>query len=281
MASPKYCSWDVKELASDYGWTELPADPKDEGGVMSFYSDRHGGVTVNVFVRSGKVTTSLEHPTKGETQLYKGQRNTFDELEDMFDNPYMHAGSGYKTRAKLREEEEVDEGVTEASTNHLNEVLGDIENLRIEGNASHKISNAGAGVINLQRQEMRESMSEFDGELEIEKLLSKWDEEENDSSEEETSFSDDHDQLEDSEYSNSSEESEQDINDSTNTNEEDTSEFEDNDTRQGNLDSNFYLSGNSDETDSESEGMESESGGNEFTGESGEDNDDDDDNADF
>merc|ERR1719431_874401 len=57
---------------------------------------------------TGTVATSLDHPTKGKTLLYRGKRNTFDQLEEVFDNPRVSdklTDSGYKTRAKLREEE--------------------------------------------------------------------------------------------------------------------------------------------------------------------------------
>merc|ERR1719446_1127675 len=36
---------------------------------------------------TGTVATSLDHPTKGKTLLYRGKRNTFDKLEEVFDNP--------------------------------------------------------------------------------------------------------------------------------------------------------------------------------------------------
>jgi len=193
MEGPKYCSWDVKELASDYGWTELPIHPQDEEIMMSFYSDRHGGVRANVFMTTGTVATSLDHPTKGKTLLYRGKRNTFDQLEEVFDNPRVLTGSGYKTRAKLREEENEignDQGFGpsedyEANAVHydLYEGLDDIENLRIEDSDDNGMIDDG---LYLKRLEF-ESVSEFDGECQIEKLLSKWDEEESETEDEEES----------------------------------------------------------------------------------------------
>jgi len=196
MEGPKYCSWDVKELANDYGWTELPIHPQDEDIMMSFYSDRHGGVRANVFLTTGTVATSLDHPTKGKTLLYRGKRNTFDQLEEVFDNPRVLTGSGYKTRAKLREEEnEIENDQVygpsgygedyEGTTDHydLYDGLDDIEKLRIEDSDDN-------GMIDddlyLKRLEF-ESVSEFDGESQIEKLLSKWDEEESETEDEEES----------------------------------------------------------------------------------------------
>jgi len=195
MTTPKYCSWDVKELASDYGWAELPTHPNDEGRMISFYSDRHGGVRANVYVTTGTVATSLEHPTQGKTQLFRGQRNTFEELEEIFQNPRVHTDSGYKTRAKLREEGEdtVDKtysvdnnsddfGVSDDANRvkmplmaDLYEGLDDLELLRIEDEDSSEYVDRDV-MVDIYSQGRLESLSEFDGELE--KLMSKWDEDE-------------------------------------------------------------------------------------------------------
>lgn len=197
MTTPKYCSWDVKELASDYGWAELPAHPNDEGRMISFYSDRHGGVRANVYVNTGTVATSLDHPTKGKTQLFRGQRNTFEQLEEIFQNPRVHTDSGYKTRAKLREEGEdektysVDNGLDDFCVNDdinrvevpvtadLYEGLDDLELLRIEDeDASEYADRDVMADLYCERRLESESFSEFDGESLMEKLMNKWDEDE-------------------------------------------------------------------------------------------------------
>jgi len=168
MAAPKYCSWDVKELASDYGWTELPTHPNDEGRMLSFYSSEHGGVRANVYIKTGTVATSLNHPTKGKTQLYRGQRDTFERLEEVFDNPRIHTGSGYQTRAKVNEEEEsviskvIDDG-------HIEQLRGTVDSDDLE------IKDV---VADLYRENRFESEADFDGESLMEKLMTKWDEDE-------------------------------------------------------------------------------------------------------
>jgi len=224
-ASPKYCSLDVKELASDSGWTELPTHPQDEDRMMSFFSGKHEGVTVNVNLDTGTVATSLEHPSKGKTQLYRGQRSTLGQLEEVFNNPRVHTGSAYKTRAKLREaveEEGVSRGISlgedgcyefEETTSiqyDLLHELSDIENLRIEENDGSCDSEDNE-MTNLltQGRLMFESGSESDGELPLNKLLGEWDEEEIES--EEVSASEDYDHLKDSEFSSSSGESDKGI----------------------------------------------------------------------
>jgi len=171
MSAPKYCSWDVKELASDYGWTELPTHPNDEDRMLSFYSDQHGGVRANVYIKTGTVATSLDHPTKGKTQLYRGQRDTFEKLEEIFDDPRVHTDSGYRTRAKLREE---DEAVVPVD---VYEGLDDFEQLRSEGDEASDYADKDV-MADLYSQGRFEEDGEFDGESLMEKLMSKWDEEE-------------------------------------------------------------------------------------------------------
>jgi len=173
MAIPKYCSWDVKELANDYGWTELPTHPNDEGRMLSFYSSEHGGVKANVYIKTGTVATSLDHPTQGKTQLYKGQRDTFEKLEEVFDNPRVHTSSGYQTRAKVNEEEEGD--------NSKVTVDDDIEQLRVGDSDNLELKDV---VADLYRENRFASEADFDGESLMEKLMSKWDEDEENESDE-------------------------------------------------------------------------------------------------
>merc|ERR1719347_1248111 len=153
--------------------------------MMRFFSGKHEGVTVNVKLHTGTIATSLHHPLKGKTQLYRGQRNTLGQLVEVFDNPRVHTDSGYKTRAKLREavkeEEEVPRGIPHGQDGYNNEceestsIQYDIENLRIEKNNGNYDSEDNE-MTNLlpQGRLMFESGSESDGEL----PLNKWDEEE-------------------------------------------------------------------------------------------------------
>jgi len=175
MAAPKYCSWDVKELASDYGWTELPTHPNDEGRMLSFYSSDHGGVRANVYIKTGTVATSLNHPTKGKTQLFRGQRDTFEKLEEVFDNPRIHTGRGYQTRAKVNEEEEDSVDGKVIVDNDLEQLRGAVDSDDLE---------VKDVVADLYRENRFESEGDFDGESLIEKLMTKWDEDEENESDE-------------------------------------------------------------------------------------------------
>ena len=136
MNSPKYfSSTDVKELARSYGWTELPVhQPSDETSVLNFYSEGHGGVRASVSVITGCVSTSLDHPTKKKTQLFRGERVTCEELEQVFENPRLDiTGSTYKTRSKLREMDNSDASDVGCD---IYEGLDDIELLLSEGSVS-------------------------------------------------------------------------------------------------------------------------------------------------
>ena len=175
MSVPKYCSWDVKDLASDYGWIELPTNLHDEGRMLSYYSSEHGGVRANVYLKTGTVATSLDHPTKGKTQLFRGQRDTYEKLEEIFENPRVHTDSGYRTRAKLREEEEG--GLSEMLVSVDDEEGDDVEKLREEGDVASDFEDKDV-MANLYREGRFEEEGEFDGESLMEKLMSKWDEEE-------------------------------------------------------------------------------------------------------
>jgi len=189
MSGAKYCSWDVQELATDYGWMELPVHPNDEGKMLSFYSSEHGGVRANVYLKTGTVATCLDHPTQGKTQLFRGQRDTFEKLEEVFVNPRIHTDSGYKTRSKLREEE-FGEYVMETSSSDSNEEV-DIDHINEEGDAIEQLRslsieselNEKDVATDLYGMGRYNEGSEFDGVTLMEKLLNKWDEEEKDGDE--------------------------------------------------------------------------------------------------
>ena len=44
----------------------------------------------------------MDHPTKGKTQLFRRMVNTIEGLENIFENPRLHTGTGYY-RKKLRQ----------------------------------------------------------------------------------------------------------------------------------------------------------------------------------
>jgi len=228
--------------------------------MLSFYSDQHGGVRANVYIKTGTVATSLDHPTKGKTQLYRGQRDTFEKLEEIFDDPRVHTDSGYRTRAKLREEGETVVPVD------VYEGLDDIEQLRSEGDEASDYADKDV-MADLYSQGRFEEDGEFDGESLMEKLMSKWDEEEEIDSDEVvlSEFKDTLNLLDDgyhrsisevdfSDVTSTSEDSECDDVNENDTEDETTNESDDSDQHDS------EESDESDEDCSESDGVVTESG---------------------
>lgn len=83
---------EVREIAARHGWKELPAkDPT----VMIFHRNRGGGKQkVNVWLGRMTVGTYLKHPKWGKSQLFRPHVDR-DTLQKIFENPRVHAGTGY------------------------------------------------------------------------------------------------------------------------------------------------------------------------------------------
>ncbi|CEM22826.1 unnamed protein product [Vitrella brassicaformis CCMP3155] len=88
---------DVRYLARYYGLVEIQTSNPI---LLSF--DKRGVCRIDVYFTTGTVSTSLQHPTKGATQLHR--RNcTLRDLELIFDDPRKHIGgpggpNGYHVR---------------------------------------------------------------------------------------------------------------------------------------------------------------------------------------
>jgi len=172
-SSPKYfSSTDVKELARSYGWTELPVHhSSDETSVLNFYSEGHGGVRASVSVITGCVSTSLDHPTKKKTQLFRGERVTCEELEQVFENPRLDiTGSTYKTRSKLREIDNSD--VSDVGCD-IYEGLDDIELLLSEDS----VSSIAADDVAVDLYARGRFEEDFESLSLIDRLLEEWNDE--------------------------------------------------------------------------------------------------------
>ena len=84
----------VRKLAKKHGWTEEVAkDPT----VLIFNRYVGGKQQVNVWYTTGTVATSLKHPNKGRTQLYR-KSVTMELLAKIFENPRVHTDLGYYSR---------------------------------------------------------------------------------------------------------------------------------------------------------------------------------------
>lgn len=85
---------EIRKLAKKYSWIEEVAK---EPTVLIFNRYAGGRQQVNVWYTTGTVATSLKHPNKGRTQLYR--RNVdLELLAKIFDNPRIHTDLGYYTK---------------------------------------------------------------------------------------------------------------------------------------------------------------------------------------
>ena len=66
-----------------------------------------GPVRLNVWLTTGTVSTSLDHPTSGKTQLFRKNVPDYDLLERIFENPRVHTDKGYREKEKKEEKEKV------------------------------------------------------------------------------------------------------------------------------------------------------------------------------
>lgn len=79
----------IRALAKDHDYIEIEMNKKSK--LISF---RKGSTRINVYFTTGTVGTCLNHPKKGKTQLFR--RNVdIAQLNDIFDNPRVHTGTGY------------------------------------------------------------------------------------------------------------------------------------------------------------------------------------------
>lgn len=86
---------EIRKLAKRKGWVEEKAKDK----TLLIFNRVQDGIyqQVNVWFTRMTVGTSLKHPKKGKTQLF---RKNVDEslLCKIFDNPRVHTGNGYYTK---------------------------------------------------------------------------------------------------------------------------------------------------------------------------------------
>ena len=80
---------DVDSLAKLEGWSRF--DYQENIGMVSYSKNN---VRVNVYLSKMTVSTAMNHPKKGKTQLFR--RNvSMEQLWKLFKNPRVHTGKGY------------------------------------------------------------------------------------------------------------------------------------------------------------------------------------------
>lgn len=90
--------WPLNESELDYaaetrGWDKVECE-RSEAPMASYRKD---GVRLNFWLSTGTVGSYLDHPTQGETQLFR-RGITMQSVAALFDNPRQHTGIGYHTR---------------------------------------------------------------------------------------------------------------------------------------------------------------------------------------
>lgn len=85
---------EVAEIAEKHGWSLI--DWQESIYMVSFGKTFGGSAArINVYLTKMTVATSIDHPKKGKTQLFRRHVVTEDELKDLFANPRKHTGKGY------------------------------------------------------------------------------------------------------------------------------------------------------------------------------------------
>jgi hypothetical protein len=90
---------EVRSLATSHNYQEIQHNPTSR--VIIFRSNGGGSMQINVYYTTGTVGTCLNHPKQGKTQLFRRGVVHLDPLSDIFQNPRIHTGVGYKLRKNM------------------------------------------------------------------------------------------------------------------------------------------------------------------------------------
>lgn len=81
---------EIRKLAKRNEWDEI--EGVKDSSMVSFMKN---GARVNVWFVKMTVGTYIDHPRRGKTQLFR-KRVHKKMLEEIFKNPRVHTGRGYK-----------------------------------------------------------------------------------------------------------------------------------------------------------------------------------------
>lgn len=84
----------IESIAGVYGWEKIDYQ---ENIFLIRYS--YKGNKINVYLSTLTVSTCINHPKKGKTQLFR-KNLSYKEIEKIFQNPRVHTGHGYYTKRK-------------------------------------------------------------------------------------------------------------------------------------------------------------------------------------
>lgn len=83
----------IKKIAEKHDWEFLCY--QENIGMISFWKNKSD--RINIYTTTMTVSTSINHPKKGKTQLFR-KLVDFDELNIIFQNPRVHTDKGYYTK---------------------------------------------------------------------------------------------------------------------------------------------------------------------------------------
>jgi hypothetical protein len=91
---------EVRSLAASHNYKESQHNPTSRVIIFRSNGNNGGGgsMHVNVYYTTGTVGTCINHPKQGKTQLFRRGVVSLDMLSDIFQNPRIHTGVGYKFR---------------------------------------------------------------------------------------------------------------------------------------------------------------------------------------
>lgn len=91
----------IIQLASEYGWVLKARDKAPK--TLEFLKENEDGLPSKMMVwySTGRVATTVNHPTKGRNQMYRTEVG-WGLLEELFKNPRLHTDRGYRRREHRR-----------------------------------------------------------------------------------------------------------------------------------------------------------------------------------
>ena len=82
---------DIRRLSRIYGYREVQLN--EESCVIAFTQESQH-TRINIYYTTGTVSTSITHPRRGKSQLFR-RKVSFEQLADIFADPRVHTGKGY------------------------------------------------------------------------------------------------------------------------------------------------------------------------------------------
>ena len=118
----KYCSWDVRELAADWGWSEL-SDSRDRLSPL-FRSPEPHSLLLSVNVDSGLVTVYTEDNHSFRNVVFCQTLFQFEEVEKLFqlDHSFSHLISSKAEPKYVSSQESLDRKITKSEELNISPV---------------------------------------------------------------------------------------------------------------------------------------------------------------